>query len=113
MIESVTQAALSSALAGLSARQTAIANNIANVNTPNYRAQRVSFEDALAASVANHDGHVDPVTQLSLEPTQLNGNNVNLDTETTSDIETGLRYRFAAQAMTQQFSSMQAAMRTS
>ena len=113
MIESVTQAALSSALAGLSARQTAIANNIANVNTPNYQAQRVSFEDALAASVANHDGHVAPVTALSLEPTQLNGNNVNLDTETTSDIETGLRYRFAAQAMTQQFSGIQAAMRTS
>ncbi|WP_345762612.1 flagellar basal body rod protein FlgB [Diaminobutyricibacter sp. McL0608] len=113
MIESVTQAALSSALAGLSARQTAIANNIANVNTPNYQAQRVSFEDALAASVANHDGHVDPVTQLSLEPTQLNGNNVNLDTETTSDIETGLRYRFATQAMTQQFAGIQAAMRTS
>jgi len=73
----------------------------------------VSFEDALAASVANHDGHVAPTTELSLEPTRLDGNNVTLATETTSDIETGLRYRFAAQAMTQQFSSMQAAMRTS
>jgi len=42
---------LSSALAGLSARQSATANNIANINTPNYRAQTVSFESALAASV--------------------------------------------------------------
>ena len=48
MLESVTSAALSSALDGLSARQRAIANNIANVNTPGYTAERVSFEDALA-----------------------------------------------------------------
>ena len=58
MLESVTSAALASALDGLAARQRAIANNIANVNTPGYTAERVSFESALAASVAEHDGHV-------------------------------------------------------
>ena len=50
MLASVTSAALASALDGLAARQRAIANNIANVNTPGYTAERVSFEDALAAS---------------------------------------------------------------
>ncbi len=106
MIESVTQAALTSAIDGLAARQKAIANNIANINTPNYHAQRVTFEDALAQSVAQGDGHVTAVTQSSLEPTQLNGNNVNLDEETVDNVETGLRYQFATQAMTQQFSSL-------
>jgi flagellar basal-body rod protein FlgB len=113
MIESVTQAALQSALQGLSTRQRAIANNIANINTPNYQAQRVTFEDALAQSVADGDGTVSPVTQASLEPTQTNGNNVNLDEETLNSIETGLRYQFATQAMSQQFQSITAALKTS
>ena len=51
MLESVTSAALASAMDGLALRQRAIANNIANVNTPNYHAKRVSFEAALADSV--------------------------------------------------------------
>ena len=42
----------------LALRQRTIANNIANVNTPDYQAKRVSFEDALAASVKAGDGHV-------------------------------------------------------
>jgi flagellar basal-body rod protein FlgB len=47
----VSSVALGSALDGLSARQRSIANNIANVNTPNYHAQRVQVEDALAQSL--------------------------------------------------------------
>ena len=97
---------------GLALRQRAIANNIANVNTPNYHAKRVSFEAALAASVKSGDGHVDATTGTSLEPTQLNGNNVNLDTETLSNIDTVLRFQFAARAVGGEFSAVRAAMRT-
>ena len=50
--------------------------------------------------------------QRSLEPTQLNGNNVNLDTETLSNIETVLRYQFAAQAVNGEFTAVRTAMRT-
>ncbi|MET0724735.1 MAG: flagellar basal body protein [Leifsonia sp.] len=113
MFESVSVSALSSALDGLAMRQRAIADNIANVNTPNYTAQRVAFEDALAASVKDGDGHVAPTVARSLEPTQLNGNNVNLDTETLSNIDTVLRYQFAARAIDGAFSGVRAAMRTS
>ena len=98
MLESVTSAALASALDGLALRQRTIANNIANVNTPNYHAKRVSFEDALAESVQAGDGTRPATTADSLEPTQLNGNNVNLDTETLSNIDTVLRFQFATQA---------------
>lgn len=112
VFDSVTALAFSSALDGLAARQRAIANNIANVNTPGYRAQRVSFEDALAASVADGDGRVRASTAASLEPTRLDGNNVNLDTETLSNIDTVLRFQFASQAAGGQFTSMRTALRT-
>jgi len=112
VFDSVTFRALHSALDGLAERQRAVANNIANVNTPGYRAQRVSFEDALAASVARGDGGAIAKTGLSLEPTRLDGSNVNLDTETLSNIDTVLRYQFASNAMDGQFSSIRTALRT-
>src|SRR5580692_2963842 len=99
MLNSVSINALSSALNGLAARQAATANNIANINTPNYRAQTVSFEAALAASVQAGSGVVAPTTGLSLEPTQLDGNNVNLDTEDVTNTNTVLQYQFASQAI--------------
>ena len=112
VLDSVTSAALTSALDGLSLRQQAIADNIANVNTPGYHAKRVQFEDALAASVAAGNGNSQPTTATSQEPTRLDGNNVNLDTETLSNIDTVLRYQFASQAMSAQFSGLRTAMRT-
>ena len=112
MFDSVSISALTSALDGLSLRQRAIADNIANINTPGYRAKRVAFEEALAASVAAGDGRVAPSVGESLEPTRLDGNNVNLDTETLSSIDTVLRYQFASQAINGSFASVRTAMRT-
>ncbi|MDJ0319326.1 flagellar basal body rod protein FlgB [Pseudarthrobacter sp. PS3-L1] len=113
MLESVTSAALGSALDGLALRQRTIANNIANVNTPNFRAGRVTFEDALASSVARGNGHAAASVATSLEPTELNGNNVNIDTETLSNVDTVLRFQFAARAIGGEFTGLRAAMRTS
>lgn len=112
MFNSITTTALTSALDSLSERQRAIANNIANVNTPGYLAKRVLFEEKLAASVADGDGAVSAAVVSSLEPTKLNGNNVNLDTETLSNIDTVLRYQFAARAVEGAFSGVRTAMRT-
>ena len=112
MLESVTSAAISSALDGLALRQRTIATNIANVNTPGYTSQRVLFEDALAKSVKAGCGDVEAVTARSLEPTRLDGNNVNLDTETLSNVDTVLRFQFASQAVGGQFSSLRTAMKT-
>lgn len=113
MIDSVTATALESALTGLAARQRAIADNIANVSTPGFRAQRVAFEDALADSIRDGSGHVDPSMERSLEPTRLDGNNVNLDTETISNVDTVLRFQFASRAMDGQFQSVRSVLRTS
>ena len=113
MLESVTTVALTSALNGLSQRQRAIADNIANVNTSGYLAKVVAFEDALAASVERGDGAVAATVTESLAPTRLNGNNVNLDTETLSNIDTVLRFQFASQAVGSSFKGVQTALRTS
>jgi flagellar basal-body rod protein FlgB len=113
VFDSVTSIALTSALDGLSLRQRTIANNIANVNTPGYNAKRVAFEEALAKSVEAGDGRVEATIQRSLEPTRLDGNNVNLDTETLSNIDTVLRYQFATRAVDDRFSMIRTAIRTS
>ncbi|MGW9403963.1 flagellar basal body rod protein FlgB [Arthrobacter sp. NPDC055585] len=113
MFDSVSSVALQSALNGLALRQRTIANNIANVNTPGYQAQRVSFEDALAKSVkAGNKSFTDASTARSLEPTRLDGSNVNLDTETLSNIDTVLRFQFASQAVGGEANSLRTAMRT-
>lgn len=112
MFDSVTSAALQSALDGLSMRQRVIANNVANVNTPNYHAEKVQFEDALAQSIVDGNGSTTPTVARSLEPTNTNGNNVDLDEETLSNVDTVLRYQFATQAMNSELTSVRAAMRT-
>jgi flagellar basal-body rod protein FlgB len=112
VFESVTSIAMESALDGLALRQRTIANNIANVNTPGYTAQRVQFEEALARSVESGSGRAVATTEQSLEPTRLDGSNVNLDTETLSNIETVLRYKFAARASESTFTGVRTAMRT-
>jgi len=111
MLDSVTSLALTSALDGLALRQRTIANNIANINTPNYHAKVVSFENELARSVADGSGVSAATTARSLEPTLLNGNNVDLDAETLANIDALLRYQFAAKAVEGPVSSIRAAMK--
>jgi flagellar basal-body rod protein FlgB len=113
VLESVTSKALESALDGLSMRQKAIANNIANINTPGYTAERVSFEDALAASVNAGNGSASASMSRSLEPTRQDGNNVNLDTETLSNTTTVLQYQFATQAENNVLTSVRAVLKNS
>ncbi|AAT88584.1 hypothetical protein Lxx06300 [Leifsonia xyli subsp. xyli str. CTCB07] len=80
---------------------------------PGYTAQEVQFADTLAASVAAGSGLLGSSALTpaeSLEPTRLNGNNVDLASETTQQISANLKFQFASQAAQQQFSSMRAAM---
>lgn len=106
----VTSASLHSALRGLSARRDAVANNIANVETGGYLAQRVDFEGALDAAM---DGAtradrgtvlgVGPEASTSLAATRLNGNNVNLDDELVMQEQTELTYATVLEAMNAKF----------
>jgi flagellar basal-body rod protein FlgB len=114
VFDDVTSVALHSALTGLSARQRAIADNIANVQTPGYHATRVSFEDTLRSALeSGGSADVAPTAQTSLEPTRLDGNNVNLDTETISSLDTNMRYQLALRAVDHDFSILRTSMRSS
>lgn len=112
MFDSVSMTALTSALDGLAERQRAIADNVANLQTPGYHAKRVLFEAALSEAVADGTGAVTPTVARSLEPTREDGNNVNLDTETLLNVDTNLRYQLATQAVSGKFSAIRSAMRT-
>ena len=112
MFDSVSMNALSSALDGLALRQRTIAQNIANVNTPNYHAKVVSFEQQLAQSVQAGSGVTGSTTTTSDAPTRQDGNNVSLDSETLNNIETVLRYQFATRAVNLDFDLTRSAMRT-
>jgi flagellar basal-body rod protein FlgB len=105
VFDDVTSQALHVALSGLSLRQRVSANNIANLSTPGFRAGKVKFENSLQAALSAGGSPTDvaPTVGQSLEPTQLNGNNVNLDEETLSSVDTGLRYQLALRAMDGKF----------
>lgn len=108
MLEDITSVALHSALSNLSARQRATADNVANLQTPGFLANRVSFESALASAVSTNDqaavASSGASTARSLEPTRQDGNNVNLDRETLIDTETNLRYALVSRAANDQIS---------
>jgi len=111
---SVTGASLRSAITALSARSKATADNIANIATPGFLANRVQFEDALAQAAASGSrGSAGFEMLRSLEPTRIDGNNVNLDRETLTSIDTGLRYQLMLRAVDDRFSLLRASMRTS
>lgn len=97
----------SQALSASWLKNQAISNNIANVNTPNYKRETVEFEDLLKTEMASvagpmvqtHANHMP--SQVSLEPRiikesstsfRTDGNNVNIDTEMAELAENQLRF---------------------
>ena len=115
MFDDVTMNVIHSALSGLAARQRTIADNVANINTPGFRASRVQIEDALAGAVADGEAEysrIGPTVAQSLEPTRQDGNNVNLDRETLLNVDTGLRYSLMLRAADHEFGVLRASMRT-
>jgi flagellar basal-body rod protein FlgB len=113
VFDDLSSSALRVAVAGLSARQTAIAHNIANIETPGYQARKVKFEEALGSAVSSgrSPATVTPSVQTSLEPTRLNGSNVNLDEETLSHIDTTMRYQLTLRAMDSRYGMLRDAIK--
>lgn len=100
----LTMGTIGAALSGLAARQRIIAENIANVGTPGYKAGRVDFESSLRSAVGGGDlSGYSMATSTSTEATNFNENNVNLDEEIMSLTETNLKYQLMTEAMNSQF----------
>jgi flagellar basal-body rod protein FlgB len=113
MLEDVSVRALHSALNGLAARQRAISDDIANVNTPFFRARSVSFESDLKAALAGGDDPltVTPTVTLSTAPVGLTFSNVDLNAETMASVDTQLAYDLALRATGDRFTLLRTAVK--
>jgi flagellar basal-body rod protein FlgB len=110
-VSDVTSVTLHAAMRGLAARQRVIADNVANLETPGFRARRVDFEGSLRrARGAGQPAAAEVTTRRSAEATGLNGNNVNLDDETVALVDTTLRYQLVTEAMSAKFRLLRSAL---
>ncbi|WP_323792675.1 flagellar basal body rod protein FlgB [Nocardioides sp.] len=97
------------ALDSLALRQRTIADNIANLETPGFRASAVDFESTLRAAVAAEGSTVDvlagqsPGLVASQAPVGANGNNVDLGAETLAAVQSQFQYQLLSRAVTDRF----------
>ena len=102
--------ALTTALDGLSTRQNVIANNIANVDTPNFRATSVDFESSLASALSNGDPEDAVVSATPTDtPVGADGNNVDLRKETMAAMQTVYQYQVLTRATSDRFDLLKTA----
>jgi len=107
-------------------RNEAIANNIANVDTPGYKRQDVNFEEQLRRAMKNSryrsiDERVDNIDLDRLNPItyrdhsslsyRLDGNNVDIDTENVELASNQIRYQGLTDSITKHFEGLQLVMK--
>lgn len=108
-------------------RNDAIANNIANATTPNYKRRDVAFESELKKALGfdsseSMDSKVAGVKTSSLQPVtyidnagfsyRLDGNNVDIDNENVMLAENQLKYQGLMKGITAEFQNLQAVMKS-
>ena len=92
-------------------KQEITADNIANVDTPNYRKKHISFEETFrqklqgARMVHDKDAMRQAIQTSRYEihersdTARIDGNNVNMDVETTTLAQTTLQYQYLLQSV--------------
>lgn len=103
------------------ARNDLITNNLANVSTPGYKRKDVQFSTYLAAELSGGDNLDKQVANLDLSALnattyvdqsslsyRLDGNNVNIDTESSELAKNQMRYYALLDSMNQEFSRIRA-----
>lgn len=112
--DSVSQV-LAAALDGVSLRQQVTADNIANLDTPGFRATSVDFETQLKAAIDDGDfAEGTPVdVGITSTPTDTpvgpNGNNVDLRKETMAAVQSQFQYQILTRAVTDRFNVIKTA----
>lgn len=98
-------------------RNEILANNIANVDTPGYKRKDVQFESYLQSALMGDNSLESRVADIDLESLdatvytdnisvsyRMDGNNVDIDTESANLAENQIRYNALMDSMTQEFS---------
>ena len=112
MLNDSTMDALRVSLRGLTSRQRALSDNLANLETPGYLAKRVDFESALDQAINDGKPTSTSISETrSMDETGVNGNNVNLDDETILATETALRYQLSIEALNAKYRLLRTAIR--
>ena len=95
-------------------RQKAIANNVANIETPGYRRLDIKFEE-LFEKALNSDGSVDldgiepMLYQPEDTPVKGNGNDVTLEIEVGELVKNSLRHKVFVRVLNKRYRQMEAA----
>ena len=107
------QRALERAMDGVALRQRVMSQNVANAMTPGYQAQKVEFEGALSDAVRSGSGigSVSPTVTGTGAAAREDGNNVEIESETSSLMRSGVQYQALAQAMSFKFSVLHTAIK--
>lgn len=117
MIEDRMFPVLENLLSWTSKRQQALASNIANMDTPGYRAKDFSFQEQLqtlnvAATAGNHivPANNDSTARMYEVATRVkpNGNTVELERELTEITKNGLQYITLVQYLNQKLRTLRA-----
>ncbi|PAK32058.1 flagellar basal body rod protein FlgB [Bacillus velezensis] len=115
---------LENALGRADIKQKVLTNNIANIDTPNYKAKKVSFRNLLDQETSNLEAvktdyrHVDftgsgddySIVSSSDTSYQQNGNNVDIDKEMTDLAENQINYQALVERMSGKFNSLKTAL---
>jgi len=113
-----------------SLRREVISDNIANVDTPNFKRKTVSFESELSSALAaekqapglqafkTDPRHIDfsgPSKAMDVKPritldylttTQNNGNNVDIEEESMLELQNQMQYQIMTQAVSYEFAQV-------
>lgn len=100
-------------------RQEVLSNNIANVDTPDYKRKDVTFESLLQKQLDGNGSLNHKVANTNLSKLKasiytdqknlsyrMDGNNVDIDTEQAYSAENQVRYYMLLESMTQEFSRL-------
>lgn len=102
-------ATLGFALDGLSMRQRTIADNLANIDTPGFRASSVDFETTLRSAVGAGERGVSemsglgPTTVPTNTPVGPNDNNVDFRKESLAAMQSQFQYQMMTRAVSDRF----------
>ena len=120
MLIDTTQLALEQAMAGASQRQTALAANLANAETPGYQRVDVDFHGALQAALggggaAQQRGALQslsfrPEADGSVGPTRADGSSLDVDAESAKLAANALEYQAAVQVAHSRLDILRSAM---
>jgi len=95
-------------------RNDAISQNLANVDTPGYKKKTVPFEQLLNDAMSEKD--IDNIDLKMVEDnsnlsTRLDGNNVDIESETADEAKNTIKYNTLIQSLNSQFSRLRSAIR--